>query len=188
LVQRVSVLVAAISVIFLASGWGWQELAQAAQDEKGNKSSESGDVTLRIAGHEGTRFSGVCSVGEEEHDISGRVPKSFEYDLNYRQLACEIRKQGAQDAGLKVVLKGENTRSVQWSEGGEDAIVRLVYEDGTVSSSMSSTSSQTVSIANGESLSSSAEDEAGRRGDENRGSLADQIQKKVDKILERAMP
>jgi hypothetical protein len=186
LVQRILVLLAAISAIFLLSSWGWQELAQAAQDE-GSKHGESGDLTLRIAGDEGTRFSGVCSVGEEEHDINGRVPQSFEYDLNDRQLACEIRKQSAQDAGLKVVLKGENTRSVHRSVGGEDAVIRLAYQDGTVSSSMSSSSSQTASTANSNGSPSSAQNDAGRGGD-GRGSLADQIQQKVDEILEQALP
>ncbi len=56
---------------------GGQELAQAAQG-KGNKHGKPEDVMLGIAGGEGTRFSGVCSVGQEKHDISGRVPKSFE--------------------------------------------------------------------------------------------------------------
>lgn len=185
LAQRVLVLVAAISAIFLLGSWEWQELAQAAQDEKGDKSGGSGDVTLRIAGDEGTRFSGACSVGEEEHDISGRVPQRFAYDLNDRKLACEIRKQDAQGAELKLVLKDENTRSIQRSEGGEDAMIRLVYENGNVSSSMSSTSSQKMSSTSG-SFSSAAN--GATQGDDNQESLADQIQEKVDEILEQALP
>jgi hypothetical protein len=186
LVRRSLVLVVAVSAIFLLGSWGLQARAQPAQDETGNKSGESGNLTLRVAGDEGVRISGVCSVGDEEHDISGRLPQSFEYTPNDRQLACEIRNQGVQeDAELKVVLKGENTRSVHWSEGGAEIVIRLIYEDGTVSSSMSSSSSQKMSgISNS---STSAKDDAGRRGD-GWGSLADQILEKVDEKLEQALP
>lgn len=181
-VQRIPVLLAAISAILLLSGWGWQ--AQAAQSE-GRSRGESEDVTLRIAGDEGTRFSGVCSVGEERYDISGQAPKSFEYDLNDRRLTCELRKRGASDAGLTAVLEGENTRTVHRSVGGEDAVIRLAYQDGNLSSSMSTL--QTTSGANGGSSSSSTDNESERRAD-GRESLAERIQKRVDEILERALP
>ncbi len=185
-VQRIPILLAVISAIFLFSSWGWQEPAQAAQSE-GSDHGEFEDVTLRIAGDEGTRFSGTCAVGEEKRNISGQVPKSFEYELEAdSQLACEIRKQGAQDTGLKVVLKSENSRSVHRSVGGEDAVIRLTYQEGSFSSSMSSSSSQTTSGANGDGSSPSTDSEPG--GDENRGSLADRIQQRVDEILERALP
>ncbi len=190
-VQRILILLAAISsAILLLGGWGWQELARAAQSE-GSDRGESEDVVLRIAGDQGTRFSGMCSVREEKHDISGRVPKGFEYELNNdSQLTCEIRKQGAQDAGLKVVLKGENSRSVHRSVGGEDAVIRLTYQEGSISSSMSSSSMSSSSSqatgANGDSSSPSADNEPG--GDENRGSLADRIQQRVGEILDRALP
>ncbi len=185
--QRILILLAAISAIFLLGGRGWPEPAQAAQSDGSNR-GESEDVTLRITGDEGTRFSGVCSVGDEKHDISGQVPKSFEYELkDDSQLACEIRKQGAQDAGLKVVLKSENSRSVHRSVGGEDAVIRLTYQDGSVSSSMSSSSSQTMSGTGGWSSSSSGDNEPERRGD-GRESLADRIQERVDEILELALP
>ncbi len=183
-VQRILVLLAAISATFLLGGRGWQEPAQAAQSEGSNRGG-SESVTLRIAGDEGTPFSGVCSVGEEQHDISGQTPKSFDYDLNDRRLTCEIRKQGARDAGLTTVLEGENTRAVHRSVGGEDAVIRLTYQDGNVSS-MSSSSSQTTSGADGGGSSSSADNEPKRRGD-GPESLADRIQKKVGKILERIL-
>jgi hypothetical protein len=186
-VPRVLILLVAISAIFLLGGRGWPEPAQAAQKSDGGNRGESEDVTLRITGDEGTRFSGVCSVGDERRDTSGQVPKSFEYELkDDRQLACEIRKQGAHDAGLKLVLKSENSRSVHRSVGGEDAIIRLTYQDGSVSSSMSSSSSQTASGVEGNNSSYSADDEPGR--DEDRRSLADRIQQRVDEILERVLP
>lgn len=185
-IHRVLILVAAFfSSTFVLGSWGWQEPVQAAQDEKGNVSGGSGDVTLRIAGDEGTRFSGVCSVGQREHDISGRVPQSFEYEPKDRKLVCEVRRQGVQDAELKVVLKDENTRSVQRSEGGEDTAIRLVYDDGSVSSSMSSSSSQMISST---SISSSSAAGDARQRDYNWERFADQIQKKVNGIIERALP
>lgn len=74
LVQRASVLVAAVSAVVLLSSWGWRATAQAAHDEEGSSGGGSGTVTLGIAGDEGTPFSGTCSVGGEEHDIGGQVP------------------------------------------------------------------------------------------------------------------
>jgi hypothetical protein len=98
---------ALVSSAFVLGSLGWQEPVQAAQGEKENESGESGDVTLRIAGDEGTRFSGVCSVGQDEHDISGRVPQTFEFEPNDRKLWCEVRKQGAQGTGLEIMLEGQ---------------------------------------------------------------------------------
>jgi hypothetical protein len=184
LVQRFLVLVVTVSAVILLGSLGWQAPAQAAQDEEETKGGDSGSATLRLAGDKGTPFSGTCSVGEEEHDISGRVPQSFEYELNGRKLACEIRKQEAQGVELKVLLKDGNTRSVQRSEGGEDTAIRLVYEDGSVSSSMSSSSSQMISST---SISSSSAAGDARQRDYNWERFADQIQKKVNGIIERAL-
>ncbi len=183
---RLLIQMAAIfSSIFVLGSLGWHEPAQAAQDEKGIKSGGSGDVTLKIAGDKGTRFSGVCLVGQEEHKVSGRVPQSFEYDLNDRRLECEIRKRDARGAELKVVLKDENTSFVQRSAGGGDTTMRLAYENDSLSSSVSSSSLQKLSGA-GSSSSSAVYDAA--QGVDDQESLADQIQTKVDEILEKALP
>ena len=65
--HRLLILMAALfSSAFVLGSLGWQEPVQAAQGEKGNESDESGAVTLRIAGDKDTRFSGICSVGQEE--------------------------------------------------------------------------------------------------------------------------
>lgn len=146
-------------------------------------------MALRIGGDEGTRFAGTCSVGREEHDIGGRVPQSFEYDLDDRKLACEIRDdRDAQSNGLEVVLRGENTRSVQRVEGGDESIIEFTYDDGNVSSSMySSSSSQTASsTVVGSSGSSTVDD--GQGGVDEQGSLGDRIRKRVDDMIEQAMP
>ncbi len=143
MVQKVLVLAAAVSAVVLSS-WGWQAPAQVAQHQEANKGGGSGNVTLRIAGEEGTPFSGACSVGGEEHDIGGHVPRSFEYDLDNQKLECKIGKQGDESGELKVVLSGEDARSVQRVEG-EDVTLRLTYAKGSVSSSTTSSSSQVSS-------------------------------------------
>jgi hypothetical protein len=185
LVQTVLVLVVTVSAVILLSSLGWQAPAQAAQHEEETKGGDSGSVMLRLAGDKGTPFSGTCSVGEKKHDIRARVPQRIEYELNGRKLACEIRKQEAQGVELKVLLKAGNTRSIQRSEGGEDTAIRLVYEDGSVSSSMSSSSSQMMSNTSG--LSSSAARDA-RQRDYNWERFPDQIQMKVNSIIERVLP
>jgi hypothetical protein len=197
LIQRVSVLVATASAVILLSSCGWQASAWAAQDEEGNKGSGSGDVALRIAGDKGTSFSGTCSAGKEEQDISRRVPQSFEYDLNGQELQCEIRKQGDESGELEVVLSSDDTRSVQRVEG-EDVTLRLTYAKGSVSSSTtsvsggqatnsissqvssSSSSSQTV-ISSGNSSSSSEANDDVRGGGDDAKSRAERIIERIFK-------
>ncbi len=169
----------AASVLVLVGGSGWQATARAAQGEEGG--SQAPGVTLRIAGDKGTPFSGACSVGAKKHEIEGRAPRRFEYEPNGRKLACEIRTQDARGSELKVVLEDGDNRVVQRSEGGADTSTRLVYEDGSVASSISSSSSQEMDGSPSSALGD------GRRADGSRESLADRIQKKVARIVERAM-
>ena len=93
MVQRTLILVVTASTLaHLVASLGWQAAARAAQGEEGG--GEPRSVTLRLAGDEGTPFSGACSVGGREHEIGGRTPQSFEYEPNDRKLECEIRTQG----------------------------------------------------------------------------------------------
>ncbi len=185
LVQKALVLAAAVSAVVLGS-WGWQAPAQAAQHQQANKGGGSGNVTLRIAGEEGTPFSGACSIGGEEHDISGHVPRSFGYDLDNQKLECEIAKQGDESGELKVVLSSEDARSVQRVEGG-DVTLRLTYANGSVSSSTTSSSSQVSSsssfsqtvISGSNSSASGANGDA--RGGDDAASLAERIIERVFK-------
>ncbi|HEX5699111.1 MAG TPA: hypothetical protein VFX77_00570 [Rubrobacter sp.] len=188
MVQKVFVLMATVSAVIVLSSWEWQAPAQAAQHEEANKDGGSGNLTLRIAGDTGTPFSGACSVGGKEHDISGQVPQSFEYQLDSQELECEIGKQGDESGALKVVLSSEVTRSVQRVEG-KDVTLRLTYSRGSVSSSMtssssqlnsSSSSSQTVISSNSSSSSSKANGDEGGGG-EDAESLAERIIERVFK-------
>lgn len=179
LTWRVLVLVAAVSATLLLGGWAWQVRGQTSGDEDHGRGG-SGTVTLKIAGENGTRFAGTCSVGEDERDVGGRVPQSFEFDLQGGELACEIRRDGG-GGELRVVLSDENSRSVHRSVGGGESRIRFVYEEGNVSS-MSSTSSQTMSTTTHGSSTSLTVNGDGQR------SLAVRIQEDVDDRLERALP
>lgn len=188
-VHRVSVFFAAMAAaLILLGSLGWQAGAQAAQGGQ-NEGGEPGDATLRIGGDRGTRFAGTCTVGREEHLIGGRAPQSFEYDLDGRKLACEIGKdRAAQSNGLEVVLRGEHTRSVQRVVGGDESVIEFTYDDGNISSSISSSSSQVASRTAVGGSDSSTADDGGREGGGDRGSLADRIRKRVDGMIEQAVP
>ncbi len=122
-----------VSAIFLASvlafGRGIRQLR--AQEE-------SDKVSLKIRGDEGTEFSGTCTVGDEEEEIEGQVPESFEFELDGQKLECEIKKQGAGE--LKIILSGDGTRAVQRVNSSK-ATVEFTYNDGSVSFSTSSSGS-----------------------------------------------
>ncbi|MDQ4063287.1 MAG: hypothetical protein M3122_05185 [Actinomycetota bacterium] len=99
-----------------------------------------GAVALEIGGDPGTAFSGVCSIGDEENEISGEVPESLSYELGGRQLECEIRKEGTDSGALEILLTGPGDRIEQRidSPGGT---INLVYSENGVSSSTSSSGS-----------------------------------------------
>ena len=93
-------------------------------DDKGGKP----EVLIRLEGDPKTTFSGLCSVGEEQNVLSGRVPERFEFDLKGRQLSCRIEKRDGGKGDLKVVLvAGVTTRSVQQTNtpGG---VIKVSYE------------------------------------------------------------
>jgi hypothetical protein len=190
MVQKVLVLMATVSAVIVLSSWEWQAPAQAAQHEEASRDGGSENVTLRIAGDKGTPFSGTCSVGGKEHDISGQVPQSFDYGLDNQKLECEIGAQGDESGALKVVLSGEGIRSVQRVEGneGKDVALRLTYAKGSVPSSMTSSSSQLSSSSSSQTAisSDSSSSSSKANGDEGGGgadaaSLAERIIERVFK-------
>ncbi len=95
-------------------------------DDAGGKS----EILIRLEGDPKTTFSGLCSVGEEQNVLSGRVPKRFTFDLKGRKLSCRIEKRDDGKGALKVVLvAGDATRSVQQtnSPGG---VIKISYDGG----------------------------------------------------------
>ena len=72
------------------------------------------EVVLRLEGGPGTTFSGLCSVGNEQSVLDGKVPKSFTFDPRGRELSCRIQKRDDGRGALKIILTaGNTTRSVQ---------------------------------------------------------------------------
>jgi hypothetical protein len=177
---RFSVLgIAAIAVFSLGSLTD-RALAQEKQGDVGSERDGQGDVTLRIQGDKGARFSGACSLGEEQREISGRAPRSFEFDLKGRGLSCEIGNQGSQSDELEVVLSGENIHSVQ-RLGGAQGTLKTTYDGDGSFSSMSSSSQTTVSNDGGSFSLSKPEEKALKN-------LGDRIEQRVDDILKRVLP
>ena len=135
---------ALLSVAFATGGTG---SAEASED------GEEDQARLDIKGSSGTEFSGSCAVGDEEpEEISGQVPESFTFNLEGKPLDCKISSEGDVQVELTV---GENIRSVQRFSGGT---LNLTYENGSISSSVSSSSGSSgqVSSSSSQVTSSSA--------------------------------
>jgi len=87
------------------------------------------EVVIRLEGDLKTTFTGLCSVGQEQNVLSGRVPERFTFDLAGERLECRIEKRDGDDGDLKVILiAGDTTRSIQQtnSPGG---IINVSYKD-----------------------------------------------------------
>ena len=133
------------------------EDTETGRERTGSRGS-SQETTLSIEGDPGTEFSGVCNVGDEENEISGQVPESFDYDLGREQLQCEIRQENT--GSLDILLTGPGNRIEQHTNTPEGT-ASLAYSGGGVSSSTSSSGSsnsvnQVVSNSSSRSSSSSS--------------------------------
>jgi hypothetical protein len=123
-----------------------------AKGEGADATAPSGEVTLKIEGSPGTKFSGTCVVGGKgEKKVSGRVPKRFIYEPDGQRLECQIRKQSSNSGQMKVEFSaGGHTNSVQQTstQGG---YLTLRYEShgstGLVSSSTSVSGNQANSTS-----------------------------------------
>ena len=72
------------------------------------------EVVLRLEGGPKTTFSGLCSVGDEQSVLDGKVPKRFTFDPRGRELSCRIQKRDDGRGALKIILiAGNTTRSAQ---------------------------------------------------------------------------
>jgi hypothetical protein len=143
-----------------------QERAGAGKESKDGKKGKgkkgkarAQEATLEMNGDLGTEFSGSCTVGDEETEVSGQVPESFTYELDGERLECEISKEGTEGDLEVVFTAGNNVNSVQRISGGT---LKFTYENGRLSSSTSSgsggsssSSSQVVSSSQSSSSSSS---------------------------------
>src|SRR5918998_3262709 len=130
-----------------------EEEYQATSEGSNGEQDRGRKATLEMRGEPGTEFSGSCAVGDEEpEEISGQVPESFTFSLEGKPLDCKISSEGDIQVELTV---GDNVRSVQRFSGGT---LNLTYENGSISSfvSSSSGSSGQVSSSSSQVTSSSA--------------------------------
>jgi len=138
--KTITTLLALVLVALTASSCAENE--QVSEDnnteDQGTTKGPNGDkdlgaeATLELQGEPGTEFSGSCTIGDEEpEEISAQVPESFTYELEGRPLECEISPEG----GIQVALTVGSVHSVQRISGGT---LKLTYENGNISSSLSS--------------------------------------------------
>jgi hypothetical protein len=130
-----------------------QERAEARKESKDGKKGKgkkgkarAQEATLEMNGDVGTEFYGSCTVGDEEMEVSGQVPESFSYTLDGERLECEISKESAQGDLEVAFTAGNNVNSVKRISGGT---LKLVYENGRLSSSTSSSSGASSSSSQG---------------------------------------
>ena len=130
-----------------------QERAEAGKESKDGKKGKgkkgnvrAQEATLEMSGDVGTEFYGSCTVGDEEMEVSGQVPESFSYTLDGERLECEISKESAQGDLEVAFTAGNNVNSVKRISGGT---LKLVYENGRLSSSTSSGSGASSSSSHG---------------------------------------
>lgn len=92
--------------------------------------SEKPEVVLRLEGTPKTAFRGLCTVGDRDEVLGGKVPKRFTFDLQGQELNCRIQKQGSGGGALRVILlDGDRTRSVQSTQTSGGTIT-LAYDAG----------------------------------------------------------
>src|SRR5215212_8384895 len=125
-----------------------QERAETGKEFKDGKkgNARAQEATLEMSGDVGTEFYGSCTVGDEEMEVSGQVPESFSYELDGERLECEISKESAQGDLEVAFTAGNNVNSVKRISGGT---LKLVYENGRLSSSTSSGSGASSSSSQG---------------------------------------
>ncbi len=94
----------------------------------GQDTGDRPEVVIRLEGDPKTTFTGLCSVGQKQNVLSGRVPERFTFDLAGERLDCRIEKSGEDDGDLKVVLvAGDTTRSVQQTNS-PDGVINVSYQ------------------------------------------------------------
>ena len=126
----------------------------------GGSGTRPEEAALEIKGDSGIEFSGSCTVGDEESQISGQAPQSFVYELGGRRLDCQIRKDSS-GGNLQLIFTAGGTRAVQQISGGA---LNLTYDHGMISFSssgsggqVSSSSQQVVSSSSSQNNSSSSQ-------------------------------
>lgn len=107
------------------------------------------EATLRFGGDRGTAFSGECDIGDRSESLEGRVPERVVFQLDGRDVKCEIRKESR--GTLRVEFVAGDDRYVQ-STGGRWVLMNFAYSGRGFSSSVNSA---TVSGSSSQSIVSS---------------------------------
>ena len=127
-----------------------------AESRAGSHIESSGDegkvrgATLEIEGDPGTEFSGACTIGDEEREVSGQVPERFVFEVNGQKLECEISKQSR--GAMNIVLDAGGADYVQRTNSRR-ATVRIFYSGEGYSSSVQSSIGSSSQIINSHSSS-----------------------------------
>ncbi len=111
------------------------------------------EATLEIEGDPGTGFSGTCTIGDEEREVSGQVPERFVFEVNGQKLECEISKQSR--GAMNIVLDAGGVDHVQRTDSRR-ATMRIVYSGEGYSSSIQSSIGSSGQIINSHSSSISS--------------------------------
>ena len=185
----VAALLSGAIIAFAAGCAGNDKTENAAKDQTTKESSmavtqggstgggrtRSEEAMLEIKGDSGTEFSGSCTVGDEENEISGQAPQSFVYELNGRRLDCQIRKDSS-GGNLQLIFTAGGTRAVQQISGGA---LNLTYDNGMISFSSSgsgtqvnSSSQQVVSSSSSQNNSSSSQQVVSSSSQNNSSSIS----------------
>ena len=108
------------------------------------------EATLEIEGDLGTGFSGTCTIGDEEREVSGQVPERFVFEVIGQRLECEISKRSR--GAMNIVLDAGGADYVQRTNSRR-ATVRIVYSGQGYSSSIQSSIGSSSQIINSHSSS-----------------------------------
>jgi hypothetical protein len=108
------------------------------------------EATLEIEGDPGAKFSGMCTIGDEEREVSGQVPESFVFEVNGQKLGCEIHKKSR--GAMNIVLDVDGADYAQRTNS-RLATVRIVYSGEGYSSSVQSSAGSSSQIINSHSSS-----------------------------------
>lgn len=114
-----------------------------------------GKVVFRVGGDPGTEFSGTCVVGGTEKEIAGRVPGRFVYELDGRELECEVRKVGSAVGTMEISVVANGTTQEAMLQGRSDQVSFALTEQGTTLSTFSSSGS-TSSVSQKTKITSSS--------------------------------
>jgi hypothetical protein len=123
-----------------------------------------GKVILKIDGEPGALFSGTCTVGGEEREVSGQVPGRFVYEPEGREVECEIQNRGPDAGPLEFSVTADGSNRKQKVKVTGDTM-SFSFSGNSISHTTSSTSSAAVqesSVSNSSYSRSSVSSSSGR--------------------------